>query len=39
MTYGQFEDFDYVITDRPPESPYADAVRQSGARLLVASAP
>ena len=36
MTYGQFEDFDYVITDRPPEDSYVNAVQQAGAKLLVA---
>ena len=37
MTYGRFEDFDYVVTDRPPENSYVSAVQQAGAKLLVAS--
>ena len=36
MTYGRFEDFDYVVTDRPPEENYVNAVQQAGAKLLLA---
>ena len=35
MTYAHFEDFDYIVTNAKPPEPYAAAIMNSGARLIV----
>ncbi len=36
MKYADFSDFDYIVTDAEPPEPYAGAIVQSGARLVIA---
>lgn len=36
MTYAGFEDFHYIVTDQPLSEPYASAVENAGAKVLVA---
>ncbi|MBR6707939.1 MAG: DeoR/GlpR transcriptional regulator [Clostridia bacterium] len=38
MKYAEFSDFDYIVTDTDPPAPYADTIKKSGARLVIAPA-
>ena len=34
MTYADFQDFHYIVTDQPLDAPYAEAVKRAGATVL-----
>lgn len=34
MTYADFQDFQYIVTDQPLEAPYAEAVKRAGATII-----